>query len=61
MANKPITDSKGYKYLQVQVRFRWVDYEKIRSVFPAFKDESAASYFKRLADKMQIAHLRGDI
>ena len=48
MSQKPIKDER-YKYLMVKVIFRWVDYERIKAVFPAQRDESASSYFQRLA------------
>ena len=44
---KPIND-KRYNFLMVKLLIRWVDYERIRSVFPSERGESAASYFRRL-------------
>ena len=57
---KKINDIR-YKYAMVKVQFRWVDYEKIRGVFPAFRGESANDYFKRLAEKLTKMHMEGEI
>ena len=45
---KPIKDER-YRYLMVKLTIRWVDYERLRDIFPAQRDESASSYFTRLA------------
>jgi len=43
-----------YKYKQVVVRFKWVDYCRIRHAFPRlYKEESASDYFRRLARHLQ--------
>ena len=57
---KKINDTR-YKFDMVKVQFRWVDYEKIRAIFPAFKGESAQAYFRRLADRLQVLHREGEI
>lgn len=38
-----------YKFKQMVVRMRWIDYARIKHTFPPFKNESAADYFRRLA------------
>lgn len=38
-----------YKFERVYLNVRWVDYVKIRQAFPAYRNESVASYFMRLA------------
>ena len=38
-----------YKFQRVRLNIRWVDYQRIRAVFPAMREESAQSYFRRLA------------
>lgn len=50
---KPLKDSDRYKFQMIQVKFRWVDYCRIRHTFPAEQGESAASYFRRLAKWLQ--------
>ena len=57
---KKINDDR-YAFDMVKVQMRWVDYAKIRAVFPAFKGESARAYFQRLADRLQVLHKEGDI
>lgn len=57
---KPVNDDR-YKFQMVRIVARWVDWCRIREVFPAFKDESAKDYIKRLADKLQLMHQRGEI
>ena len=38
-----------YKYEQFMMRVRWVDYCRLRHIFPvAYKDEPAHIYFRRL-------------
>ena len=38
-----------YKYQRIRLNIRWVDYQRIRAVFPAMREESAMSYFRRFA------------
>ena len=40
-------------YQSITKRFWAKDWKKTRKVFPAFRDESACSYFNRLANKLQ--------
>lgn len=47
MINK--SKDKRYKFAMVTAKFRWVDFVRIKYIFPAEKGESAASYFRRLA------------
>ena len=48
MKQKPMKDTR-YKFQQVNVRFKWTDYERLRSAFKAQRGETAVSYFGRLA------------
>ncbi len=50
------TSEPAYKFEQVKFRIRWVDYMKLRNIFPTEKGESAASYFKRLAKWLQFCY-----
>ena len=38
---------QGFK--SITVRMRWIDYVRMKAVFPAYEDESAFSYFRRMA------------
>lgn len=38
-----------YKFARVRLNIRWVDYMRLRHIFPAVRGESVASYFTRLA------------
>ena len=57
---KPSKDSKKYKFDRVQLRIRWVDYEKIRHIFPPMENESCANYFMRFAIWLQEENRRKD-
>lgn len=37
-------------YKQTMLRVRWVDWVRLRHLFPAQKGESAASYIQRLVE-----------
>jgi hypothetical protein len=49
---KPMKDRR-YNYLMVKVQFRWVDWERLRDIFPADRGESASDYFQRMAKWLQ--------
>ena len=51
----------GYKFERVRLNIRWVDYKRIRSVFPAYKNESVADYFRRFALWVQTFKGIGEI
>ena len=60
MKLKPLKDER-YNFKQVVIRFRWVDYQRIRAVFPAQREETAVSYFRRLALWLQTFKGIGEI
>ena len=50
-----------YKFERVRLNIRWVDYQRIRAVFPAYKGESVMSYFRRFALWIQTFKGIGEI
>ena len=50
-----------YKFQRVRLNIRWVDYQRIRHVFPAMKGESVMSYFRRFALWVQTFKGIGEI
>jgi hypothetical protein len=45
---KPIKDER-YKFEMVIPMMRWVDFQRIRHIFPGVRGESMPHYFRRLA------------
>ena len=50
-----------YKFEQKIIRMRWVDYQRIRAVFPAMRAETMQSYFRRFALWIQTFKGIGEI
>lgn len=44
----------NYKFIRVRLNIRWVDYCRIRAVFPALKGESVCDYFRRFALWLEV-------
>jgi len=50
-----------YKFERVCLNIRWVDYQRIRAVFPPLREESAQAYFRRFALWVQTFKGIGEI
>lgn len=63
MTTKPVKD-KRYKFLMCRLQIRWVDYIRLKNIFPQTSHESASSYFRRLSlflASMDIGRMKGGI
>ena len=38
-----------HKFESITIRMRWIDFVRIKKVYPEFPNETAQSYFRRLA------------
>lgn len=39
------------------IRINWKTYQQLRQLFPAYRGESAADYFQRVADAVETGNI----